>query len=247
MSRSLSDLGARLRAIRTEHGWRIADVSRMTGLAGSTISKVENGQMSLTYDKLLQLVRGLNLDFSVLFSAAPSQADPAPVTARRSVGRERDVAYVDVESYGSYGYLNTDIANKKMTPILGEVTAKSVEEIGGLFKHSGEEFIYVLSGAIEVHTEFYSPVVLKVGESMYIDSSMGHAYVAASDGPNRFICVCTDEEGAGGTIELLRDRGGVDRTVNGVSAPPGGSVPPTPPSSQAPAMQRKKRAAANRT
>lgn len=245
MSHSLSDLGARLRAIRTEHGWRIADVSRMTGLAGSTISKVENGQMSLTYDKLLQLVHGLDLDFSVLFSATPPQSDPAPVTARRSVGRQGDIAYVDVEYYGSYGYLNTDIANKKMTPILGEVTARSVEEIGGLFKHSGEEFIYVLSGAIEVHTEFYNPVVLKVGESMYIDSSMGHAYVAAGDGPNRFICVCTDDEGSGGTIALLRDRGGVDRTANGVSAPRLG-VPPATQSAKADPLQRKKKVAAKR-
>ena len=216
MSHSLSDLGARLRAIRAEHGWRIADVSRMTGLAGSTISKVENGQMSLTYDKLLQLVHGLNLDFSVLFSTKPAPVDPTPVTARRSIGRESDIAHVDVEWYGSYGYLNTDIANKKMTPILGEVTAQSIKEVGGLFKHSGEEFIYVLSGSIEVHTEFYSPVILQVGESMYIDSNMGHAYLAASDGPNRFICVCTDESSEG-TIELLRDRGGVDRATNSVS------------------------------
>ena len=223
MSHSLSDLGARLRAIRTEHGWRIADVSRMTGLAGSTISKVENGQMSLTYDKLLQLVKGLNLDFSVLFTSAPAAADPAPVTARRSVGREPDIAYVDVDWYGSYGYLNTDIANKKMTPILGEVKVKNIKEVGELLKHPGEEFIYVLEGAIEVHTEFYSPVVLKVGDSLYIDSNMGHAYLSASEGPSRFICVCAGETSEG-TIELLRGRGGIDRIGHAV-APEAAALP----------------------
>jgi len=35
----------------------------------------------------------------------------------------------------------------------------------------------VLDGRIEVHTEFYDPVVLEQGESIYIDSQMGHAYV----------------------------------------------------------------------
>lgn len=223
MSHSLSDLGVRLRAIRSEHGWRIADVSRMTGLAASTISKVENGQMSLTYDKLLQLVKGLNLDFSVLFSSTPSAADPAPVTARRSVGREADTAYVDVDWYGSYGYLNTDIANKKMTPILGEVKAKNIEDVGELIKHPGEEFVYVIEGAIEVHTEFYSPVVLKVGECLYIDSNMGHAYLSASDGPSRFICVCAGETSEG-TIDLLRGRGGIDRI--GHAATPAAAVAP---------------------
>ena len=45
--------------------------------------------------------------------------------------------------------------------------------------HSGEEYIYVIEGRIEVHTEFYDPIVLEAGESIYIDSNMGHAYVAA--------------------------------------------------------------------
>lgn len=37
----------------------------------------------------------------------------------------------------------------------------------------------MLEGRVEVHTEFYDPVTLKVGESIYTDSSMGHAYVVA--------------------------------------------------------------------
>ena len=34
------------------------------------------------------------------------------------------------------------------------------------------------SGPVEIHTEFYEPLVLQTGESIYIDSTMGHAYVA---------------------------------------------------------------------
>lgn len=243
MSHSLSDLGARLRAIRNENGWRIADVSKMTGLAGSTISKVENGQMSLTYDKLLQLVHGLNLDLSVLFSAKSAQSDRGPVTARRSIGREADINYVDVDWYGSYGYLNTDISNKKMTPIIGEVTARSIKEVGGLFKHSGEEFIYVLSGFVEVHTEFYMPVTLGVGEYMYIDSNMGHAYLASGEGPARFICVCTDEASEG-PIELLRNHGEGDRAAN-IASDANAPQPPSREGGKARPSRRKKRATAD--
>lgn len=35
----------------------------------------------------------------------------------------------------------------------------------------------MLQGPVEIHTEFYEPVVLETGESIYIDSTMGHAYV----------------------------------------------------------------------
>lgn len=205
MTNDRSDLGARLKAIRAQHGWRIADVSRMTGMAASTISKVENGQMSLTYDKLLQLVRGLGLDFSVLFGDTPAaNPAPAPVTARRSIGRAGDIAYVDVEGY-HYGYLNTDLAHKKMTPIEGVTEARTLEEFGDLIRHDGEEFVYVLEGVLELHTEFYSPVRLKPGEHVYIDSTMGHAYLNGGEGACRFVCVC-----AGGipeqTIDALRGR-----------------------------------------
>jgi hypothetical protein len=66
-----------------------------------------------------------------------------------------------------------------MIPVLTRIRAKSVGEFGELVHHSGEEYIYVLEGRVEIHTEFYDPLVLEAGESIYIDSNMGHAYVAA--------------------------------------------------------------------
>jgi len=66
-----------------------------------------------------------------------------------------------------------------MIPVLTSIRAKTVAEFGDLVRHTGEEYIYVLDGRIEVHTEFYDPVVLEKGESIYIDSQMGHAYIVA--------------------------------------------------------------------
>jgi hypothetical protein len=63
-------------------------------------------------------------------------------------------------------------------PILTRIRAKSLSEFGDLVRHSGEEYIHVLEGSIIVHTEFYDPVILHTGEGIYIDSNMGHAYVA---------------------------------------------------------------------
>ena len=50
-------LGQCLRAVRHRHGLTLQDVVERTGVALSTLSKVENDQMSLTYDKLLQKTR----------------------------------------------------------------------------------------------------------------------------------------------------------------------------------------------
>jgi transcriptional regulator with XRE-family HTH domain len=187
---SRPNLGHRLRELRAQNNWRIADVSRMTGLASSTISKVENGRMSLTYDKLQQLAQGLSLDLVDLFGErAPSdRLDMA--MARRSVGRSGEGVLIAAGCY-EYRYLNTDLAPKRMVPIVGLVSARSIEEFGDLIKHEGEEFLLVLEGSIVVHLEFYAPIHLHTGDHIYIDSRMGHAYLAGSEGTCRIITVCT--------------------------------------------------------
>ena len=62
---------------------------------------------------------------------------------------------------------------------MARIRAKTFEEFGELVRHGGEEFTYVLSGQVVVNTEFYDPVTLKEGQSIYFDSSMGHAYLTA--------------------------------------------------------------------
>jgi mannose-6-phosphate isomerase-like protein (cupin superfamily) len=133
--------------------------------------------VTLTYAKLQQLSTRLNMRMSELFADAPEPNEPA-VTARRSVGRLDDAVRVNTKNYDYY-YLGAELRRKRMIPVYTHIRAKSVAEFGELVRHSGEEFIYVLDGAVEVHTEFYDPVVLHAGESIYIDSNMGHAYIAA--------------------------------------------------------------------
>jgi hypothetical protein len=76
-----------------------------------------------------------------------------------------------------YYFLCPDLRKKRMIPIFGRPHARSLEEFGELVRHAGEEFIFVLTGRVEVHTEFYEPVILEPGQCMYIDSGMGHAYL----------------------------------------------------------------------
>ena len=50
-----------------------------------------------------------------------------------------------------------------MVPILITIRARATEQLTAFSSHSGEEFIHVLRGTIEVHTEFYEPTVLAPG------------------------------------------------------------------------------------
>jgi hypothetical protein len=155
--------------------------------------------MSLTYDKLQQLANGLSLDLADLFRDRTGVAPPKMGTARRSVGKSGEGALVDVGFY-EYRFLNVDLAPKQMVPIVGEVKARSLAEFGRLIEHLGEEFLFVLEGSVVVHSEFYAPVTLNVGDHLYIDSRMGHAYLAGSEGRCRILVVCTGAQ----TEELQR-------------------------------------------
>lgn len=150
-------------------------MSDRSGIPISTLSKVEHDRLTLTYDKLLQLSRRLNIRMSELFTDNDSSAE-AQVTARRSIGDLDRAVRVKTPNYDYY-YLCTELRRKRMIPIITRIRANSVEEFGDLIHHPGEEFVYVVSGRVIVHTQFYDPVRLEEGESIYIDSNMGHAYV----------------------------------------------------------------------
>lgn len=170
-------LGAVMRGIRSRNGWTLKEMSAKSGIPVSTLSKVEHDRLTLSYDKLQQLSQRLNIRMSDLF-AEGSESNAPRVTGRRSVGTVDTAVRVTTNNY-DYHYLCTDLRQKRMIPVVTRVRAHSASEFGELVRHQGEEFIYVIEGRIEVHTEFYDPVTLEAGQGIYIDSSMGHAYVVA--------------------------------------------------------------------
>ena len=169
-------LGSHLRRLRARNGWTLKQMSEASGIPVSTLSKVEHDRLTLTYDKLQQLSRRLGMRMSELF--AEDEEGAQPVTARRSIADDTRSVRVQTHNY-DYHYLHTELRRKRMIPVTAIVHATSLNDFGPLVRHAGEEFFYVLRGRIVVHSEFYDPVVLDVGQSMYLDSTMGHAYVVA--------------------------------------------------------------------
>jgi transcriptional regulator with XRE-family HTH domain len=197
---SLSKPGQTIRALRNKLGLTLQEVSQRTGLAISTISKLEMGRASLSYEKLSLVSAGLGVNMSELLGllgeSPGSEAAPS-VPGRRIIQRQGEGVAVRTGPYVET-FLAVELLNKQLVPLIVDVRARTIEEFtdefGSLIRHSGEEFIYMLEGEVEFHTEFYAPVRLKQGESVYFDSSMGHAFLAASDGPCRLLSVCTSAE-----------------------------------------------------
>jgi transcriptional regulator with XRE-family HTH domain len=185
--------GAALRALRIKHGWTLAEVSERTGLPTSTLSKIENDKISLSFDKLARLSSALQIDIATLFRGANGEDVEPGASGRRSIVRAGEGKAIETKNY-SHLYPAWDLLSKKMIPIVAELHARSLEEFGELIRHPGEEYAFVLEGEVDLYTSLYAPVRLKAGDSIYFDSGMGHAYIAASEGPCRVLSLCSAPE-----------------------------------------------------
>jgi len=167
-------LGTKVRALRKAQSRTLAEVSEATGLSISALSKIENDQVSPTFANLMRLAEGLQISLSDLVTL---KEDEGSVSARMTVSRKTDTVFRSTPKYDMYA-LCAELRRKRMTPLIERVKADDPSPLDGMVSHSGEEFFFVLNGAIEVHTEHYSPVRLEKGDSAYLDSTMAHTLVA---------------------------------------------------------------------
>jgi len=190
-----SNPGIFLRELRAENEWTLAEVSQRTGIPVSTLSKVETGKMSLNYEKLLRLSRGLEIDIGRLFNSDPMHApEPNTASGRRSITPAGEGPQIKTATY-NYTYPSADLLNKLLNPMIIEITVRSIKDFGELMRHSGEEYVLVLEGQCEFHSDLYAPSLLNTGDSAYFDASMGHGYVAVGKGPCRILSVCSADIG----------------------------------------------------
>ncbi|RYG92146.1 XRE family transcriptional regulator [Loktanella sp. IMCC34160] len=169
------DLGVRVRELRKERDWTLEQAAKQAGLARSTLSKIENGQMSPTYEALKKLAVGLGISVPQLFTP-PSKGQ---VNGRMTVNRSGEGA-VHITTTYEHELLADQLTRKQMLPYRARIRARSMDDFDGWVRHDGEEFLYVLTGTVRLFTEFYEPVEMKRGDSAYYDGSMGHNVISTS-------------------------------------------------------------------
>lgn len=183
------EMGARLRAERKARKMTLQALSAASGIAVSTLSKAELGQIALSYEKFAALARALDMDMTRLFLAEGAEpVQRTPTFVKNSLAEARD--YV-TENY-HYRLLMGDYPRKKMIPMWGTIDARDVAEFDDYIRHPGQEFVLVLSGKVLIQFENGESVTLDSRESAYFDSSMGHVYLTLSKKPAEVLAVCTE-------------------------------------------------------
>jgi transcriptional regulator with XRE-family HTH domain len=195
------EIGQRIKALRGDRQWTLQVLSRRSKVSISALSKIENAQVAASFDTLLRIARGFGLGFDAMLNVAASRRSSGRRPAARfTLTRGGGGLFFSTDMY-EYEVHSAELRQKHMIPLHMEVKARRLSDLTRWSSHEGEEFIYVLKGRIELHTEFHAPALLDAGDSAYIDSKMRHAFLNRGKGKAEMLSLCFSRE-----VKLPRPR-----------------------------------------
>lgn len=167
MQTELSRVGERLRALRKERGWRLEDLSERVGISRSYLSRIESGEREPSIAALFAVAAAYDVPFHSLFE--PEQESEERVVTRG------DAARIQRGNGLLYAPLSGADRTLGMRPL--RVVVPAEREGGELYRHEGEEWLYVLSGRLCLRlgdTEHD----LGPGDAAHFDAGEGHRLFA---------------------------------------------------------------------
>ncbi|WP_260497912.1 helix-turn-helix domain-containing protein [Pseudomonas sp. MSSRFD41] len=170
-----TQVGARLRSIRKAQKLTLKQLSERSGVALSTLSKMELAQVSVSYEKLAAAARALGVDIAQLFA-------PSAMASRAVQPTVVSTTIADAPGYstGNYDYhpMAGDFPGRNMTPMYARIFARELQQFEDYIRHPGQEFALVLSGRVCIQFETGEQVSIGPQETAYFNSSIGHIYLA---------------------------------------------------------------------
>jgi transcriptional regulator with XRE-family HTH domain len=174
-----NELGETIRQTRKKLKLTLRELGEQSGLTVSQLSKLENGKQRISVDVALKIAGVLRVPVTSLLST-PRQVP----LGRRSITRAGTGTRHSTEGI-VFEVLCSDFRDKSNIFWNVTVTGSTIEETGGWRRHSGEEFLQVISGTLELHSRHYEPLIMTAGDSILFDGEMEHGYAAKGGGPAR--------------------------------------------------------------
>lgn len=183
-----NSVGQKIAQIRELHNVSAEELAERTGLEQDLIAHIEGGSLIPSLTPLVKIARALGVRLGTFLD---DEEQFAPVITRD--GQAPDVVHFSGNGLGSReGTLEifSLARNKKdrhMEPLLVDVHPPANRDFA-LSSHEGEEFLYVLSGEIEIAygKEFHH---VAAGDSVYYDSIVPHHVHSADDQPAKMVAV----------------------------------------------------------
>lgn len=181
-------LSRRIKILRIDQNLSQAELAEKAGFARSTLSKIENGNLSPTFEILLKIAKGFEIELTELF-----RPDSASLLSGRMVVTKGTPPSVVKDHASQISPLAPRLKGRSFQTYVVEFTCTDIADFGPWNSHATEDFLYVLSGELVFLSEGYEEVILSAGDSVHFDGNMQHACLAKTDQVCRCIYVFADK------------------------------------------------------
>ena len=182
-------IGAKIKNIRESKQLSIEEVAERSGLGIEQIERIEGNLDFPSLAPLIKIARVLGVRLGTFLD---DQAELGPVVCRKKDSEADGIGFTNNATQGhkhmDYHSLSQDKSGRHMEPFLIEIAPSEEGEDFILSTHEGEEFIYVLSGVVEINYG-KNTYILEEGDSIYYDSIVAHHVHAAADNRVRILGV----------------------------------------------------------
>lgn len=160
-------IGGRIRFLRQQRGMTLEELSASSKLTKSFVSKIERGVSVPSISTAMRLARSFDITISQLLGE--DHYEDAISLVRKNERR----SFMRPGSSAGYNYemVAGPKRFKRMEPYIMKPPLQFQEK--RMFEHVGEEFMFVLSGAIEVEISGQR-FQLRLGDALYFDSHLPH-------------------------------------------------------------------------
>ncbi len=181
---AMAALGRRVQTLRHAHKLTLVALAGRTGLSQPFLSQIERGRARPSMESLHRIARALDTTTPALL-AGPSAAD-TPV----EVDDDR-VSLVRADQGGLLAHPNGRARSlvsgeRDMYPVLFLVEEREFEDY---FEHDQPEFVFVLSGRVEIDLDGRGVSELREADTLYFEGGVRHRWRLRGSWPAQLLVV----------------------------------------------------------
>jgi transcriptional regulator with XRE-family HTH domain len=167
VDRIISELGEKIKALRTERGWSLQDLAHKSGISAAGIHRIESNGITPTITTMMKRADALGKKVSFFIEEEKEDAVFVPAVKRESIftfKKGLDLQCVSAKKYGDF------IMTAAYAVV--EVKASSGKQP---MSHRGEELVYCLQGKMEFQVNG-NTYVLSPGDSLHFRTHAEHRW-----------------------------------------------------------------------
>jgi transcriptional regulator with XRE-family HTH domain len=176
----MDEIFKKIRVLRKKYNMKLKDLSEKTGLSVSFLSQVERGSTSLAIISLKKIADALDVPITDFFENDNTQDFTVNVEHQKTFRIEGSSA--------QYTRLAGNFSGRSLEPLIVTLDPGLVQD--PIFSHPGEEFYYVLQGAVIINVDGKEYLV-KTGDSIHFPSHLPHFWQNPLKHTSKILCVLT--------------------------------------------------------